>query len=103
MLKSVIAASLVSLSVFAATANASSLVSYKEIVGVVISVDETARTISVTTKEGLNKTYNLSETAKVVTNYGTKLNLSRLSKGDSVVLKQRVEALADNNVKDNVI
>lgn len=103
MLKSFIAASLVSLSVFAATANASSLVSYKEIVGVITSVDASARTISVTTKEGVNKTYNISETAKVVSNHGAKLKLSLLSKGDSVVLKQRVDSLADNNIKDKVI
>lgn len=103
MLKSVIAASLVILSVFATTANASSLVSYKEIAGVIVGIDETAKTISITTKEGHNKTYNLSETAKVVTSKGTKLNLSLLSKGDTVVLKQRVDSLADNNLKDNVI
>lgn len=103
MLKSFIAASLVSLSVFAATTNASSLVSYKEISGVVSGVDTTARTISVTTKEGAVKTYNLSETAKVVTSKGTKLDLATLSKGDTVVLKQRIDALADNTVKGNVI
>lgn len=103
MLKSVIAASLVSLSVFATTATASSLVSYKEIAGVIVGVDEAAKTISITTKEGLSKTYNLSESAKVVTSQGTKLKLSLLSKGDTVVLKQRVDALADNNIKDNVI
>lgn len=103
MLKSAIAASLVSLSIFATTANAGSLVSYKEIAGVITNVDASSRIISVTTKEGISKTYNVSESAKVVTTKGTKLNLSLLSKGDTVVLKQRVDALADNNTKDNVI
>jgi hypothetical protein len=103
MLKSVITASLVSLSVFATAANANPLISYKEIAGVVTGVDAAARTISVTTKEGASKTFNVSESAKVVTAKGTKLNLSLLSKGDTVVLKQRIDVVATNNLKDNVI
>lgn len=103
MLKSVIAASLLGISVLATCASAYTLVSYKEIPGVIASVDSQGKTITITTKEGELKTLPLSDTPKVATVNGHSLSLASLSAGDKVILKQRVNTPSNKEIKGKII
>ena len=103
MLKSVIAASLLGASLLATGAQAYTLVSYKEIPGVISSVDSQGKTITITTASGELKTFNLSASPKVANKQGKSLTLASLSEGEQVVLKQRVATPSKKEIKGKVI
>src|SRR6218665_1668019 len=85
--KLVAVVSLVSLSSFV---SAEAYVSYKEVPGVVTSVDAVKSTVTVTTNDGSSKVFNVSQNVKVTTKTGGQLSLSSLKKGHTVLLKNRI-------------
>ena len=101
--KVVAVASLVSLSTLSVMANAEAFASYKEVPGVVMGVNSVDSTITITTKEGESKTFNVIQGAKVATRKGRVMSLSALEKGDTVVLKNRVSSPIASEAKEPVL
>lgn len=98
--KKLAAVALLGLSSFA---NAYSFVSYKEVPGVVKSVNKTASTITIKTESGETKTYNVIQGAKVATTKGRKMKLASLKEGDTVVLKNRVSNPVAGEIKGKIL
>lgn len=101
--KVVAVVSLASLSTLSAIANAEAFASYKEVPGVVTKVDSVENTITITTNEGVSKTYNVVKGAKVATEKGRTMSLGALTKGDTVVLKNRVTTPVASATKAQVL
>lgn len=100
--KFVAVASLTALSTLSVMANAEAFSSYREVPGVVTSVDAEESTITITTEDGVSETFNVVKGAKIATEQGRVLSLAKLGKGSTVVLKNRVfSAAADNVVSSN--
>ncbi|MEN0039176.1 MAG: hypothetical protein AAGC78_19005 [Cellvibrio sp.] len=95
-------ASLVSLSTLSAYSSAEAFASYKEVPGVVTGVNPEESTITITTDEGVKKTFNVIKGAKVATTKGRVMTLGALEKGDTVVLKNRVSTPA-GDIKENTL
>lgn len=100
--KLVAVVSLAGLSTLSAYSNAEAFASYKEVPGVVTGVNPDESTITITTEEGVKKTFNVIKGAKVATTKGRVMTLGALEKGDTVVLKNRVSAPA-GDIKGNVL
>jgi hypothetical protein len=96
-------ASLVGLSTLSAYSSAEAFASYKEVPGVVTGVNPSESTITITTEAGVSKTFNVIKGAKVATTKGRVLTLGTLTKGDTVVLKNRVSTPVAGDIKGNVL
>jgi hypothetical protein len=101
--KVIAAASLISLSTLSTQVSAEAFVSYKEIPGVVAGVNPVESTITITTKDGVTKTFNVIKGAKVATTKGRAMSLSTLAKGDTVVLKNRVSDPIAGEIKGKIL
>lgn len=101
--KVVAVVSLASLSTLSVMANAEAFASYKEVPGVVTKVDAAESTITITTKDGATKTFNVVKDAKVATTKGRVMSLGSLAKGDTVVLKNRVSTPVASEAKAQVL
>ncbi len=97
--KVVAVVSLASLSTLSVMANAEAFASYKEVPGVVTKVDSAESTITITTEDGVTKTFAVLKDAKVATEKGRTMSLGSLAKGDTVVLKNRVSTPAADVTK----
>jgi hypothetical protein len=103
MLKNIFAASLISLSLLATSANAYSVVTYKRVSGTLASVDTQNSTITLTTEDGISKTFPMDVDAKVVVKSGRAYSLAQLESGLPVVLKQRFLTPLDREVKGTIM
>lgn len=101
--KVVAVVSLASLSTLSVMANAEAFASYKEVPGVVSKVDAVESTITIKTKDGATKTFNVVKGAKVATEKGRAMTLGSLAKGDTVVLKNRVSTPVAGETKAQVL
>lgn len=103
MSKVVAAVSLMGLSTLSSFVSAEAFVSYKEVPGVVAGVNPVESTITITTEEGVTKTFNVIKGAKVATVKGRAMSLSSLEKGDTVVLKNRVSNPIAGEIKGKIL
>ena len=101
--KSAAVFSLLLMTTLSCVVSAESFSSYKKVPGVVKAVDAAESTITITTEEGVTKTYSVIKGAKVATEKGRVMSLSSLQKGDTVILKNRVSNTVASEVKSKTL
>ena len=98
--KVIAVASLISLS---SLASAEAYVSYKEVSGVIAGVSTLDHSITINTKDGATKTYNVTKSTKVATEDGHVVSLASLEKGDAVRLKSRASTPISGEIKGKIL